>query len=316
MDVPTLVADALGDEEVVAHLSLKGEDALYVTRSGTLRYTSEGLISDESVMNYPHDAERVGVETGRRKAKIVLDYGTGGQKSFSVPSSKLDEALHPVLAGVLHAAGVTEPGETVKETFRFSELTLVVTSERLIKHVGSAVWDSEYEEVPYERVTGIDVEEGNVSSQLVISTPDRIQRIKAPNESYRLVEESVQESLLEYYGVDSLAELDNVLAEPEEADTESGAEAVSFDTGVDPIQPGSTETAEDGSEQTASVAEAVEKLEENGFTSAAAKVKQPIDPDELQAELDELEGALEKQAEALEEQRRRLEALRELVPDR
>ncbi|MFW6385246.1 MAG: hypothetical protein ACOCY7_03830, partial [Halodesulfurarchaeum sp.] len=179
-----------------------------------------------------------------------------------------------------------------------------------------SVWDAEYEEVPYERVTGIDVEEGTVSSQLVISTPDRIQRIKAPNEAYRLVEESIQESLFEYYDVDSLAELEDVLTDPDEADIESTTEALSFDAGVDPIQAGGGESAGEGSERTASVAEAAEKLEENGFTSAAAKMERPIDPGELRDELDELEAALTKQAEALEEQRNRLEALRALIPDR
>lgn len=318
MDVPRLVADALGDEEVVAHLSLKGEDALFVTGSRTLRYTAEGLLSDESVADYPHDAERVAVDEGRRKTSIVMDYGTRGQESFAVPSSKADEALHPVLAGVLHAAGVTGPGETVKRTFRFSELTLVVTSQRLVKHVGSAVWDEEFEEVPYEAVTGMDVEEGSVSSQLVISTPDRIQRIKAPNESFPLVEESVRDALLEYYEADSLEALQELFAEEAEAEAEADAdaadtEAVSFDAGLDPIQPGGSADEEAAQSRTSDPAD---ELEENGFTSAATKMQSPIDPDELRVELEELEDLLETHADLIEEEQARIEAIRALIPDR
>ncbi|MFB6113501.1 MAG: hypothetical protein ABEJ58_05285 [Halodesulfurarchaeum sp.] len=325
MDVPRLVADALGDEEVVAHLSLKGEDAIYVTGTRTIRYTSEGLLSDESASEYPHDAERVDVEEKRRKANILLDYGTDGQDGFSVPASKLEEALHPVLAGVLHAAGVTGPGETVKRTFRFSELTLVVTSERLVKHVGSSVWDAEYDEVPYDAVSGFDVEEGNVSSQLVITTSDRIERIKAPNESFRLVEETVREALLDHYGVDSLEEFEEMVATEEPEDETTGGperNEVSFDAGVDPIQTGSTDDSDEEataeSAQTTSAtagSTGADELEESGFTSAATKVQSKIDPDELRAELDEMEALLETQAEAIEEQQKRIEEMRHLIED-
>jgi len=44
--------------------------------------------------------------------------------------------LHPVLAGVLNGNGITDPGETVVKTYRFSELTLIITSDRLVKHIG------------------------------------------------------------------------------------------------------------------------------------------------------------------------------------
>jgi len=71
-----------------------------------------------------------------------------------------DDDSTRVLAGVLSATGVTDPGESVIQTFRFSELTLVVTSERLVKHVGSAVWDEEFEEFAYADITDLDFEGG------------------------------------------------------------------------------------------------------------------------------------------------------------
>lgn len=317
MDVPELVADALGDEGVAATVPLKGEDALFVTRSRTLHYRSEGLISDESVDEYPHDVERIEIQEKRRKATIGLDYGTNGQASFSVPSNRLEDAIHPVLAGILNAAGVTDPGETVTRTFRFSELTLVVTSDRLVKHIGAAVWDREFEEVPYESVTGLTVEEGNVSSQLVIHTTERTERIKAPNEGFREVNESVRDALFAYFDVEDLASFEALMAEDEEEPAEPEAGDVSFDEAVEPIGAGgtggeNTNTRQQGTESTKEGA--AEALEERGFTSAAEKVVS-IDRDALRTELQAIETALEEQEAAIETQRKRIETIRELIPE-
>lgn len=311
MDVPTLVADALGDETVAAHVPLKGEDTLFVTRTRTLHYRSEGLLSDESVDEYPHDAERVEVSEGRRKATITMHYGTRGQGSFGVPSNRLDEALHPVLAGVLNAAGVTDPGETVKRTYRFSELTLVVTSDRLVKHIGSAVWDPEYDEVPYDAVTDLDIEEGTVSSQLVLHTETRTERIKAPNEAFREVAESVQDALFAYYDVDGLEAFKALKAEDEEGEMEGESADIAFGDGVDPIDTGTTKGEPSGD---SGAKAAADQLEEGGFTSAAEKVVS-VDGERLQAELEALEASIEEQETELERQRKRIEKIRDLLPE-
>jgi len=313
MDVPTVVADALGDETVAAHVPLKGEDALYVTPSRSLVYRSEGILSDESVSAYPHDAERVAVDAGRRNATISLDYGTRGEDSFSVPGARLDEALHPVLAGVLNAAGVTQPGETVKRTYRFNELTIVVTSDRVVKHIGSAVWDHEYEEVPFEAVTDLVVEEGNVSSQLVLTTHDHTERIKAPSEGFREVEESVREALFAYYDVDSIEAFRELMAaeEPEGDTVETHSGDVSFEESVDPIDT----SGQPGSPGSSVEEQAAQALEESGFTSAADTVEATLDREALEAELEALEAGLEEQARELERQREHIQAIRELIPD-
>jgi hypothetical protein len=206
MTHPDVVQSALGDEGVAARVEL-GDDALFVTPTRTILYRADKLLSDESVEEFPHGAERVSVSTGRRKATITLDYGLDGERSFSVPAKALDRALHPVLAGTLNAVGVTDPGETVKETFRFSELTLVVTSDRLVKHIGNAVWDEEFEEFRYEDVTDLSFEEGSVATTLVLTLGGRRERFKAPNERAREVRERLTEAVLDYHGVDSVAAL-------------------------------------------------------------------------------------------------------------
>jgi len=347
MDVPALVQSSLGDEDVAAHVALKGEDALFVTPTRTLLYTADGLLSDESVEEFPHDAEGISVSEGRRKAKVTLDYGLDGDESFSVPSGNLDDVLHPILAGVLNAADVTDPGETVKRTYRFSELTLVVTSDRVVKHIGSAVWGPDYEEIAYATVTGIDTEDGNVSSQLVLETTDRTERIKAPNEQFRAVREAVENAVFAYHGVDSAAELS--AAGAGEVSAASTGE-VSFGGGVDPIDTSGVGEDDDvgaGGEQEAAAggggsASAVsaqaksedaqaesDEFESSGFRTAAEKVEPPVDPEELEDELDEMadvienladtverqQDVIEAQQAAIEAQRERLTALRNLTPD-
>lgn len=242
MDVPAAVAAATGDESVAASVSLNGDDALFVTPTRTLVYRADGLLSNESVTEFTHDAERVEATVNRRKATLTLDYGLDGEESFTVPADRLDDALHPVLAGVLNAAGVTEPGETVRRTYRFSELTLVVTDARLVRHVGAAVWDADYDEVAFADVVDVAAEEGSVASQLVLDTTDRPQRVKVPNERFRDVREAVESALFDAHGVDDYAAFrDRVEPDHAEGGDASGAAAAFDAPAIDPIETGTPE---------------------------------------------------------------------------
>jgi len=247
MDVPGIVESALEGEEIAAEVSLGGENVLYVTPSRTLIYQSEGFLSDESVEEYPHNAQRVTVKEGRRKTRLSLEYSLDGTEEFTVPSNATDDVLHPVLAGVLNASGVTDPDETVTRTFRLDELTLVITSERLVKHVGSAVWDEDYEEYHFADVTGLDFEDGSVATQLVLTVDGRPERMKVSNERAAEVKEYLQRSLFSYYGVNSLDALNEAVA-PEEADEGDEAAAVDFGEGVDPLDAGNTVQPDEGEE--------------------------------------------------------------------
>jgi hypothetical protein len=234
MDLPEIVQTALDGEGVAARVDLGGEDDLLVTPTRTLVYRAEGLLSDESVEEYPHDAERIEVSEGRRKSKLTLDYGLDGEETFAVPSKRLQDALHPVIAGVMNAAGITDPGETVKQTFRFSELTLVVTSARVVKHIGTAVWDEDFEEFHYDDVTDLTFEDGSVATSIVLEVGGRQERIKAPNDAAREVREGLESALLAYYDVESLEEFRVAVAPDEEAE-EPDAENVSFGDGPTPL---------------------------------------------------------------------------------
>jgi hypothetical protein len=207
MSLPETVTAYLEDEEPVADVDLGGEDRLLVTPTRTLVYRAEGLLSDETVEEYPHDAERISLTTSRRKAKLTLDYGLDGEETLSIPKAKIDEVLHPLLAGVLDANGITDPGETVKRTFRFSELTLIVTDKRVVKHIGQAVWDEELEEYDFADVTDLEFEPGNVATSVVLTHDGRQERFKAPNNDARAVEAAITDALLSYHDVREIEEL-------------------------------------------------------------------------------------------------------------
>jgi len=255
MSQPEIVQSSLDGESVAASVGLGGEDRLLVTPTRTLVYRAEGLLSDESVEEYPHDAEHVGVEEGRRESTVTLDYGLDGERTFTVPTKTLDSVLHPVLAGVLNAAGITEPGETIKQTFRFSELTVVVTSARLVRHIGEAVWDEEYDEYHFDDVPDLDFEEGSVATSVVITVGGRQERFKTPNDSARALRESLVSAVCAHHGVDDLAGLRAATA-PDDGDEGSADGAsdddgrVSFGEGPEPLGAGNP-TTEEGRDATA-----------------------------------------------------------------
>ncbi|APW98938.1 hypothetical protein CHINAEXTREME_14655 [Halobiforma lacisalsi AJ5] len=240
MNVPGIVQSALDGEEIAARVSLGGDDELFVTSSSTLVYRADGLLSDESVDEYGHEAERLTLSEGRRKTKFTLEYPLEGSREFAIPSGKTDAVLHPVLAGVLNGNDITDPGETVVQTYRFSELTLIVTSERLVKHIGEAVWDEDYEEYHFSDVTNLAFEDGSVATQIVLTVDGRPQRIKAPNDEANDLRERLKRALFDYHDVSSLEELNETVGGQEDDDSASasasaGSSSMDFGDGVDPL---------------------------------------------------------------------------------
>ena len=247
MSVPGIVQSTLDGDEIAARVPLGGDDELFVTSSKTVVYRSDGLLSDESIEEYPHEADRLTLSEGRRKTTITLEYPLEGAKEFAVPASKTDAVLHPVLAGVLNGNGITDAGETVVQTYRFSEMTVLITSDRLVKHIGAAVWDEDYEEFHFGDVTNLAFEDGSVATQVVLTVDGRPQRIKAPNEQATDLRERLQRALFEYHDVESLAELNATLG-PDDDEPEPDSTSVDFGDGVDPLDANPPEPDDGGSE--------------------------------------------------------------------
>ncbi|WP_251328344.1 DUF7115 domain-containing protein [Haloplanus pelagicus] len=319
MSLPETVQSSLDGESVAARVGLGGEDMLLVTPTRTLVYRAEGLLSDEAVEEFPHGAERVGVSEGRRKATITLDYGLDGERTFSVPTNQLDQVIHPVLAGVLNARDVTDSGETVKQTYRFSELTIVVTSARLVRHIGEAVWDEEYDEYHFDDVTDLDFEEGSVATSVVITVGGRQERFKTPNDQARALREGLTDAVCAHHGVDDLDALRAITAEDDEegrADAETGADdTVSFGEGPAPLGANDRETATEDRTADRSGPRANgdtspdETGREEGFGDSGFRSAGVVDDPAVARELADLREAVEAQNERLERQQRTIQQL-------
>jgi hypothetical protein len=316
MDLPALVRRHLGDEELRTAVSLGDEDVLCVTPTRVLVYRGEGLLSDESIADYPLDVDRLEVAQGRRKATFTLT-DIDGSESFSVPRDCGDRALRAVLEGVLRIQGVVEPDESVHGVYRFSELTLIVTDGRLVKLIGAAVWAEEYERYDYADVTGLEFEAGSVATQIVLAVDGRPQRIKAPNDEAPKLRQTLQEALFDFYGVDSVAALNETVA-PVEAAVDEGAgsdsDDLTLDSGIDPLvggpEPGeAADRTDDEPDDPAAGGDEWVRPAAGNATSASADPPPSGSDSPVEARVDELTAAVERQNELLERHQRTLEQL-------
>jgi len=246
MEIPGLITQRLGGEAIESSVDLGDEDLACFTAERTLIYRGDGLLSDESVDVYDHDIERLEISEGRRKTAFELTY-LDRTESFSVARSHAEPVLKALLAGVLHASGVTDDGETIVDVFRFSELTLVVTDSRLVKHIGMAVWDGDYAEYPFADVTGLGFEEGSVATQVVLSVSGRPQRIKAPSDEGGLVRKQLEKALFAFYDVNSLEQLNAAIGPDEGTEEGSDRGTLSLDDTISPLVGGrDTDDAAEG----------------------------------------------------------------------
>lgn len=323
-ELPELLAEAV-DDEVVDRFDLGGDDTVVVTTGATHVYRSEGLLSDESVETYNHDVDRFGVDAGRRRS-VLRFADVEGERSFKLPSDAADDVVDSILEGVLRTKGAVDPDETVESIFRFSELTFVVTDRRLLKHIGSAVYDDDIETIRHEDITDLDFEEGTVATQVVVEANGRSQRVKVPNEHSRRVRQSVREAVLSFYDVGSLAELRAMLAEEREAEAE--AESETDETTPEPeadapVEADADPTDGDGAasvpEETGPEAFEFPGERDDVTTDGIAEAEPDPDPDgttvasmdaeDIAAELEALNAKLDRQTELLESQQATIEQL-------
>ncbi|WP_138007161.1 DUF7115 domain-containing protein [Halalkalirubrum salinum] len=343
MSLPELLETTLDEESVRERVSLGGDDVLAVTPTRVLIYRAEGLLSDESIQTYSLDAERVGVSVGRRKAKITLTYGLDGEETIAVPTKHVDTVLEPVIAGVLEAAGTVHDNESVLELFRFNDLTLVVTSDRVVKHIGAAVWDLDAEQYSFDDVVDLTFEQGSVATSIVLTLDGRQERFKTPNEQSRAVRERLTNAICTYHDVETISELQEIREaeaeveanadapvadrSPENAD-DGGSDSLDFgDTGLDPLGSNSADSAPTESTRGDSAVRSVsttdgsatitsdDTIPEESPTTADAfegspfESAGPVDEEDLSVQLAKLTDAVETQAAQLERQGDLLEQL-------
>jgi hypothetical protein len=237
MEIPDLIKRRLGEESIESAVNLGDEDVICFTPSRALLYRGEGLIGDESVEEFDCNVERLNVSDGRRKMSFRLQY-VDGEESFSVSSDRGEAVVQRLLQSILRTANVLDPDESVQDAYRFSELTIIITDQRLVKHVGAYVWDGEFEEYHFGDVTGLDFEKGSVATQIVLSVSGRPQRFKAPSDEAKLLRRALTNALCEYYEVGSLSQLNRVLDEKTEDDDstdDSVASDIELDDSISPL---------------------------------------------------------------------------------
>ncbi|EMA43421.1 DUF7115 domain-containing protein [Halococcus saccharolyticus] len=202
MDVPGIVSERLADESRLTSVSIGNDDRVYVTPSRTLVYHSAGLFSSESVEEYPHDAIRFDISASRREASFAFEYDDG-VRGFAIPSDRIETVLPPVIAGVLRSTGLIDDDESIAESYRFGDRTLVVTDRRLLTSVGEAVWDRDYESYAFADVTDVAFEAGT----LLIAIGGQRRRLDLSGEGDREAYQTVEDALLAYHNVDTVEEI-------------------------------------------------------------------------------------------------------------
>lgn len=317
MEIPDRITQAADGETIQSAVSLGDEDVICFTATRTLIYRAEGLLSDETVEAYSHDIERLNISEGRRKTTFALEYVDGVEK-FKSATNRTDQILSRLLAGVLGAADVIGEEESVAGVFSFSELTLIVTDARLVKHVGAYVWDPDFEEYPYENVTGLDFEEGSVATQVVISVGGRPQRIKAPSDETGRLRQTLESSLFAYHEVDSLDALNEKIgAEPDPPSDSSDAGGFGLDENISPLvgdseDKNSTDDADDtdagnGSTAVAQTQPATSSTDSEATAASAEELAA------LREQVGTLTEAVEAQQDQLEKQSEQIETQRETI---
>jgi hypothetical protein len=334
MEIPDLVRQALGDEEVTAGVNLGDEDLACLTPTRTLVYRGDGLLSDENVEEFPHTVERVALEEGRRKTKFVLEY-VDGERSLTVANNRAQQVLELLLEGVLRNDDVVEDGESVTGVFRFSELSLVVTESRVVKHIGSAVWTADFEVYPFADLTGLSFEEGSVATEVVLEVDGRPQRIKTPNEEAHKVTRALESATFGYFEVESLQELNESIARdvsdddgPDDATTDADAAGSDIDLGdgIEPLvtetddegegapmesSPGLSDTGESEAGTDVSIDATVSEATSSDEESAGAGAGSDSDPnvEALERQVEELTTAVQQQNDLLKKQHRTIKQL-------
>ena len=340
MEVPHLVREHLGGEAIEASVNLGDEDVVCVTPSRALVYRGDGLLSDESVEEYALDVEQFDLSHGRRKTKFIFEY-VDGTETFTVPGSRADSLLTILLQAILRVDGVIAEDESVAGVYQFSELTLVVAESRLIKHIGSTVWDDDFEVYDYDDVTGLDFEDGSVATQIVITVDGRPQRIKAPNDAAPQVRQTLIQSLCTYHDVSSLEQLQGTLAASESTSDDDSSESAAdsegssfdLDEGISPLvernpdaEPSddsaqeATRSQPDTSGRSEQTSQPERTASDEGAGSAqstqstrppqSAPSPESVDPDDIAAMQNQLEAltkVVKRQNELLEQQDDRMQ---------
>lgn len=327
-ELPDQLSRAIGDAEVIDTIDIGGGDTIVITPETTYVYRSDGLIRDESVETFSHAVDRLSLRSKRRKSSIQLE-AIDSEESFTVPSKIVDDVVEGMVQGILLTNEIIDD-DAVLSLFRFSELTLVVTEQRLFEHIGNAVWDDDADTVEYADLTGLDFERGSVATQVVLETKDRRRRVKVPNEQAGAVRRAIQNAVFDFHGVESLEEFEATRPEPSteedsaaeaDADTDARNEKSGFvdssdessaDSADNFVSAGWTPPAENSSSSTPANQEpSSSQTSDDGFARSASS--QETTTQQNHVELDSLSQQVETLSQQVQRQTDLIESQQELI---
>jgi hypothetical protein len=233
--------------------------------------------------------------------------------------------------------------------FRFSELTLIVTDARVVKHIGAALWTDDFEEYAFADLTGLSFERGSVATEVVLEINGRPQRIKTPNEQARKVQQVVEDPVFAFHDVGSLDALNEAVSTADDEDDGGSGQPragsdIELGGGIDPLvdpegeseaggaggrtggaddgsvytddpqstQSGRSGDAEQGRQGRTSQGEAGRGNASQGNAGRGSASQQRPGPDEVAAQLDELTTAVQRQNELLKKQH---ETIKQLIQE-
>ena len=212
MDIPSLLSDSIKEgEKIVSRVLIASGTHMVTTTERVFIHREEGIINNEIFEEYSLGVDQISVFSDRRKARIVLNYGLEGTREFSVYAKYYDRIVDPLVRGVIKATRVVEPGELIRQVYRYGQLTIVLTDKQFLKHIGVALWSRDYESYQYEDIARIDIEKGGASAEILIEYKGRMHRIKTDKERARLVCVQARNGLALYRGFKDYQEYEKMI---------------------------------------------------------------------------------------------------------
>ena len=179
MELPDVISDMVLDDEIILSRTLISNSVeMIVTSTRLFLYRGTSLINTESFEEYKLNVDRISISPDRKKAQITLDYGSNRTIEFQAYRKYLDMIYEPLIRGVIHANNILQQGESIKKIYRKGELTVVLTNMKILKHIGTSLWDLDFENFNLETISRIYVAEGGSSSEVIIESNNRLHRIK------------------------------------------------------------------------------------------------------------------------------------------
>lgn len=204
MSLPGGVNMLVDEDELINQVELDDHRTLFITPSRIIAYRESSLLTEESVDTYDTAIERLGLEEGKKHVTVTFEYNNQAQQELQLPQQTMRKALKALLASVVRATNVVESDESIKDLYRFNELTIVVTDRRLIQHLGTALWAQPHTSIEYEAIRGINTEVGTVSTGVIIETTESTERLKVPQDTADQFVSMIEQSVCEYHDVSSL----------------------------------------------------------------------------------------------------------------